>query len=75
MLSLGCGNVVRPSVISRRPAAHKSGEPHSQSTTLNVALFGHSNYADECPPSGVKRKWRGRADMVANDPKRTYGLT
>jgi hypothetical protein len=36
-----------------------------------MALFGHPTCTEECPLSGVKRTWRERAVMSANDPKRT----
>ena len=39
-----------------------------------LALFGHPTRTDECPLLGVKRTWRARAVMSANDPKRTLPL-
>jgi hypothetical protein len=38
---------------------------------LLMAQSGHPTYADECPLSGVKRTWRERTLMSANNPKQT----
>jgi hypothetical protein len=38
---------------------------------LELALSGHAQCADECLLLGVKRTWRERVTMPANNPKRT----
>src|SRR6516225_5421723 len=43
-------------------------------TSLLLAQSGHSDCAQQCPLSGVKRTLRGRALMSAFDPKRTLKI-